>query len=141
MSIGCPDPSIKLFVNMTEPALALHKDPTQLGHREDTAATITKTTVTRSRSRDALSTQCAPGAGLGTRYTIMSKTDRTLCHHGVHILEFCLFIVDYVPGIVLRALPILPHLIVTTTLYCFSHFTEKEIEAWKHFMIRLRLLK
>lgn len=28
--MGCPGPSIKLLVKVTESALALHKDPTQL---------------------------------------------------------------------------------------------------------------
>ena len=45
----------------------------------------------------------------GHSVTTMNRTDSALCHHGSHTLESCLFIVDYVPDIVLWALLLLPH--------------------------------
>lgn len=55
-------------------------------------------------------TPCRPGAGLGTQHTAKNKTDNFLHHLRVHILEFYLFIANYVPGIVLRTSHILLHL-------------------------------
>ena len=53
----------------------------------------------------------------GHSVTTMNRTDSAPCHHGSHsqeqlvtTLEPCLFIVNYVPDIVLWALPVLPHL-------------------------------
>lgn len=73
-------------------------------------------------------TQCVPAASPASRCT----TQRTLCCHGVHILELCLFIVEYVPDIVGRALPILPNLAVLTTPSCFPVLQKKEEKKTKN---------
>lgn len=80
VSKSCPDPFIKLFVKVTEPALAVQRDPAQLGVPAKRMVTLETLWLQHlgpppliQGSRDSRSRPCGPGAGLGARHATVNK--------------------------------------------------------------------